>query len=98
LGVDTNASKEKISEIISKKTSDEWRVAFAGKDVCCAIVASVQEAFADPHFRGRGLFAHKVKTDAGELIATPVPVADAFRDPSPAGYPRLGADNNLLKR
>jgi crotonobetainyl-CoA:carnitine CoA-transferase CaiB-like acyl-CoA transferase len=66
--------------------------------VCCAIVATVREAFDDPHFRGRGLFAHKVKTDAGELIATPVPVAGAFRDPAPAGYPRLGEANDLLKR
>jgi hypothetical protein len=23
-------------------------------------------------------------------------VAEAFRDPTPAGYPRLGADNDLL--
>jgi alpha-methylacyl-CoA racemase len=59
-------------------------------------VATMEEAFNDPHFRARGLFAHKVLTDAGELTAVPVPVAEAFRDPTPAGYPRLGADNDLL--
>jgi len=87
-----------VSEVIQGKTSEEWRKVFEGKDVCCAIVATVQEAFADPHFRARGIFAHEVLTDAGPLGAVPVPIAEAFRDPAPAGYPRLGADNALLKR
>jgi crotonobetainyl-CoA:carnitine CoA-transferase CaiB-like acyl-CoA transferase len=98
LSIPTKSSIEGVQKRIAEKTSDEWRAAFAGKDVCCAIVATVQEAFADPHFRGRGLFAHKVRTDAGELIATPVAVAEAFRNPAPAGYPRLGEANDLLKR
>jgi crotonobetainyl-CoA:carnitine CoA-transferase CaiB-like acyl-CoA transferase len=98
LSIPTESSIEGVQKRIAEKTSEEWRAAFAGKDVCCAIVATVREAFDDPHFRGRGLFAHKVKTDAGELIATPVPVAGAFRDPAPAGYPRLGEANDLLKR
>jgi crotonobetainyl-CoA:carnitine CoA-transferase CaiB-like acyl-CoA transferase len=98
LSIPMESSIEGVQKRIAEKTSEEWRAAFAGKDVCCAIVATVREAFDDPHFRGRGLFAHKVKTDAGELIATPVPVAGAFRDPAPAGYPRLGEANDLLKR
>ena len=98
LSIPKDSSIEAVSKRIAEDTSEEWREAFAGKDVCCAVVATVQEAFADPHFRGRGLFAHQVKTDAGELIATPVPVAEAFRDPAPAGYPRLGEANDQLKR
>jgi alpha-methylacyl-CoA racemase len=98
LSIPKDASQKKVSDVMGSKTADEWRKVFAGKDVCCAIVATVQEAFADPHFRARGIFAHQVLTDAGPLTAVPVPVADAFRDPAPAGYPRLGADNELLHR
>jgi alpha-methylacyl-CoA racemase len=98
LSIPKDSSIEAVSKRLAQKTSEEWREAFRGKDLCCAVVASVQEAFADPHFRARGLFAHKVQTDAGELIATPVPVAEAFRDPAPSAYPRLGADNGLLSQ
>ncbi len=98
LGVPPDASREVVSRAISKKTSEEWKKLLAGKDVCCAVVASVEEAFNDPHFRARGLFAHQVLTDAGALSAVPVPVDPVFRGPSPAGYPRLGADNEILDK
>jgi crotonobetainyl-CoA:carnitine CoA-transferase CaiB-like acyl-CoA transferase len=98
LSIPKNASRKTVSEVIQGKTSEEWRKIFEGKDVCCAIVATLQEALADPHFRARGLFAHQVLTDAGALTAVPVPIDSAFRDPSPAGYPRLGADNALLSK
>ncbi len=98
LSIPLNASRERVAEVILEKTSAQWREAFAGKDVCSAVVATVQEAFADPHFRARGLFAHQVLTDAGTLSAVPVPVAETFRDRAPAGYPRLGEANDLLNR
>jgi crotonobetainyl-CoA:carnitine CoA-transferase CaiB-like acyl-CoA transferase len=98
LSIPLDSEIEAVAEKIAEKPSETWRKVFAGKDVCCAIVATVQEAFADPHFRARGIFAHEVLTDAGSLSAVPVPIAEAFRDPAPAGYPRLGADDALLKR
>jgi crotonobetainyl-CoA:carnitine CoA-transferase CaiB-like acyl-CoA transferase len=98
LSIPLDSEIEAVAKKIAEKPSETWRKVFAGKDVCCAIVATVQEAFADPHFRARGIFAHEVLTDAGPLSAVPVPIAEAFRDPAPAGYPRLGADNALLKR
>ena len=93
---DPEATKRAIAERIAAKTSAEWRAAFEGKDLCCVIVSSVKEAVENPHFRARGLFAHKVATDAGEFTAVPVPVAEHFRAPGSAGYPRLGGDNDLL--
>ena len=98
LSVPPDATREAVSRVILSRTAKQWQEAFAGKDVCCAVVATMEEAINDPHFRARGLFAHKVVTDAGELTAVPVPVAVAFRDPSPANYPRLGADNDLLTK
>jgi alpha-methylacyl-CoA racemase len=95
---DPQATRRAIAERIATKSSDEWRRIFDGKDLCCSIMSTVAEAFRDPQFRERGLFAHKVETDAGAITAVPVPVAGHFRDPRPAGYPRLGADNALLDR
>jgi crotonobetainyl-CoA:carnitine CoA-transferase CaiB-like acyl-CoA transferase len=95
---DPEATKRAIAERIAAKTSAEWRAAFEGKDLCCVIVSSVKEAVESPHFRARGLFTHKVVTDAGEFTAVPVPVAEHFRAPGSAGYPRLGADNDLLDK
>jgi crotonobetainyl-CoA:carnitine CoA-transferase CaiB-like acyl-CoA transferase len=93
---DPQGTRRAIAARIATRSADEWRTAFEGKDCCCVIVSSLQEAVQSRHFRERGLFAHQVETDAGTFTATPVPVAEHFRDPRPAGYPRLGADNDLL--
>lgn len=93
---DPQSTKRAIAERIAAKSSDEWRKAFEGKDLCCVIMSSVAEAARNPHFLAHGLFTQKVETDAGAITAVPVPIAAHFRDPRLAGYPRLGADNALL--
>ena len=93
LSIPKNATREIVAGKIREKTAEEWRAQFAGKDVCATIVATMQEALADPHVRARGIFNYKVQTDAGPITAVPVPVVDEFRDAAPTGYPRLGADN-----
>jgi alpha-methylacyl-CoA racemase len=94
---DPMAAKRAVAERIATQTAAEWQARFAGKDLCCTIVASIAEGMNDPHFRSRGLFDRKVATDTGTLTATPVPVVPAFRDPrATLDYPRLGADNGLL--
>ena len=59
---DPEASRGAVAEKIAAGTSEEWRARFAGRDVCCAIVASVEEALADPHFAARGLFSRNTLT------------------------------------
>jgi len=93
---DPQATRRAIAERIAAKSSEDWRKAFEGKDLCCVVMSSLQEAVQNPQFRARGLFAHKVETDSGALTAVPVPIATHFRDPRPTGYPRLGADNDIL--
>jgi crotonobetainyl-CoA:carnitine CoA-transferase CaiB-like acyl-CoA transferase len=95
---DPAASRRAVAARIAQKTTAQWSALFAGRDVCCCTVSTMQEAVRDPHFVARGLFARKVLTDAASLTALPVPVVDAFRDPASAGYPRLGADNHLLAK
>ena len=93
---DPQATRQAVAQRIASRSAAAWREAFANKDICCCIVSTMQEAAADPRFHARGLFAHKLRTDSQDITALPVPVVDAFRDPMPTGYPRLGADNALL--
>lgn len=84
---------EAIAEVaarIAEKTSDEWRAAFAGKDVCCSIVATLEEAVADPHFTARGVFAHRLALDGASMPALPVPLAPNFRSTTEIAAPALG--------
>ncbi|TCT06235.1 CaiB/BaiF CoA transferase family protein [Aquabacter spiritensis] len=82
-----------IAEVAAKiaaQTSDHWRAAFAGKDVCCSIVATLEEAVADPHFAARGVFAQRLALGEAGIPALPVPVVPAFRTSTDAAAPALG--------
>jgi crotonobetainyl-CoA:carnitine CoA-transferase CaiB-like acyl-CoA transferase len=82
-----------ISEIIRGQPAAYWSKAFSGKDCCCTIVATLEEALADPHFQARGLFEQ-----GGNLPALPVPIDAAFRTPpgEPHSAPLLGAHNSEI--
>lgn len=94
---DAAATRAAVAQIIAGASADEWRRRFAGQDVCCSIVASLEEALADPNFHMRRLFERRLAGTPGRIPALPVPVADAFRGPEEAGYPRLGADNDCIR-
>jgi crotonobetainyl-CoA:carnitine CoA-transferase CaiB-like acyl-CoA transferase len=88
-----------VSRIIRSRPAAYWSEAFAGKDCCCTIVATLEEALADPHFRARGLFAHALVNEQGERQpALPVPIDPAFRAPpgEPESGPALGAHNGEI--
>jgi len=74
-----------IARLIALRSSDEWRQAMEGKDVCCSIVATLEEALNDPHTRARGLFERQVMTKAGAIPALPLPVARQFRSDAALG-------------
>lgn len=95
---DVIATKKAVAQRLREKSAEEWRVIFAGKDLCCCVVATMQEALEDPHFKARGVFNRKVTADGKTVIALPVPVADAFRSAKiEEGYPALGGHNDILK-
>ena len=86
-----------VAERVRARSADELRMLFAGRDVCCTIVASVQEALADPHFAARRVFARELQGGGKTIPALPVPVVAAFRaDAHTSGYPELGEANDLL--
>jgi alpha-methylacyl-CoA racemase len=94
-----NATRAQVATCIAAQSAQHWERVFAGKDVCCSIVRSVQEALRDPHFAARSLFARTLRQDGHNIPALPVPVADSFRGPEQeAGYPALGEANAMLDR
>jgi alpha-methylacyl-CoA racemase len=94
---DPAASRRAVAAKIATFSSEEWRRRSSGKDVCCATVASVADALADPHFIARGLFAHKLAAAGQTIAAVPVPIDPQFRgEGTEKPYPLLGEDNDLL--
>lgn len=95
---DPAATTRAVAEIIRTKSAAEWRSRLEGRDVCCSVMASIEEALRAPHFVARGVFARRIAADGRSIAALPVPVAGAFRtDAIEAGYPALGEANSLLK-
>lgn len=95
---DAAATKRAVAKRMREKTAAQWQAIFAGKDLCSCVVATMQEALDDPHFKARGVFSRKVTADGKSVIALPVPVDNAFRAANTeSGYPALGGDNGILK-
>jgi alpha-methylacyl-CoA racemase len=77
---DPQASRMAVAERIAARTAQEWRPILAAADCCATIVASLADAVRDPHFVGRGLFAHGMTGPGGEAMpALPLPIAPCFR-------------------
>jgi alpha-methylacyl-CoA racemase len=93
---DPAATIARVAEIIRERDAAHWQERFRGEDVCCAIVASLEEALAEPHFRARGLFDRKLDGGDRSIPAVPVPVVPEFQSAEPRGYPALGEGNALL--
>jgi crotonobetainyl-CoA:carnitine CoA-transferase CaiB-like acyl-CoA transferase len=75
------ASIAGIAAIIARRTAADWAPVFAKADCCVTLVRSLEDALQDPHFVGRGLFAHVVRGGrGGALPALPVPIDPQFRD------------------
>jgi crotonobetainyl-CoA:carnitine CoA-transferase CaiB-like acyl-CoA transferase len=83
-----------VADRIGNKTGSEWTGTFGDEDVCCTLVATLQESIAsiplDP--------GHRVVGEDFDVAALTVPVADSLRArTSRAGYPALGEHNWLLE-
>jgi crotonobetainyl-CoA:carnitine CoA-transferase CaiB-like acyl-CoA transferase len=94
---DPDAVKRAVGQRIRSRTSDEWREIFSGKDLCCNVVRTVEEAIADPEFIARHLLDSQLVAGVERIAALPPPIAPAFRNiGGAAGYPALGEANALL--
>jgi crotonobetainyl-CoA:carnitine CoA-transferase CaiB-like acyl-CoA transferase len=80
---DPAATIAAVAAVIAARSAEEWRPVFAAADCCVTIMATLEEALRDPHFRERGLFARKVAGPSGATMAAlPVPIDPAFREPA----------------
>jgi crotonobetainyl-CoA:carnitine CoA-transferase CaiB-like acyl-CoA transferase len=90
------ATIARLRDIIAAESAVTWASRIAGRDCCCSIVATIEEASRDGHFIARGLFQHTLGGDEGRSIpAMHVPIDRAFRgDPNaPVAAPHLGDDD-----
>jgi crotonobetainyl-CoA:carnitine CoA-transferase CaiB-like acyl-CoA transferase len=96
--VDAAATTTAVAGIIASRTAQEWLPLFAAADCCATIVTELEQAVADPHFVGRGLFAHKVVTAKGTTLpALPVPIDPGFREaPRAVATLQPGADDGMV--
>jgi crotonobetainyl-CoA:carnitine CoA-transferase CaiB-like acyl-CoA transferase len=86
-----------VAALIRLRSAEEWHQLFIGRDVCCNVVATVQEAFDDAHFRARGVFHRSVTSDGKQIPALPVPVVPQFRHGAYVlSYPSLGEANDSI--
>jgi len=94
---DPSATRTAVAQIIARRSAAEWLVHFEGKDVCCSIVRTLEEAMRDAQFATRGLFRRSVVAGTDALPAAVVPIDESFRSSATElRYPRLGEANSLL--
>ncbi|HMK70571.1 MAG TPA: CaiB/BaiF CoA-transferase family protein [Xanthobacteraceae bacterium] len=89
---------EAVARRIASATAKEWQQRLRGLDACVSVVASLQEAAADPAFVARGLFSRRVSDGGGPSIpALPVPIAaNLRRETSSLNYAHLGDANDAI--
>jgi alpha-methylacyl-CoA racemase len=96
--VDPAATTAAVAGLIASRTAQEWEGVFRAADCCATIVTDLEDAVRDPHFVGRGLFAHKLVTAKGTAMpALPVPIDRGFRE-APQTVPTLrpGAHDEMI--
>src|SRR5204863_6430454 len=60
------ATTQRIAAIIASRDAETWRSIFSGRECCCSIVATLEEAISDPQFLARALFRYKVGNENGQ--------------------------------
>ncbi|MEH6412553.1 CaiB/BaiF CoA transferase family protein [Pseudomonas sp. CGJS7] len=89
--------KAAVGERVERHTSLHWRAVFEGQDVCCSIVATLEEGVRDAQVAARRLFERQVDAGGRRVPALPSPVAPLFRSAQVcANAPRLNETQDPL--
>ncbi|HEX2136522.1 MAG TPA: CaiB/BaiF CoA-transferase family protein [Microvirga sp.] len=78
---DPAATRRALAELIRAQPGEHWRKLLEPADCCCTVVASLEEAIEDEHFRTRGLFRYSVEQGGRRMPMTVLPLAPGFRRP-----------------
>ncbi|EFK96028.1 L-carnitine dehydratase/bile acid-inducible protein F [sediment metagenome] len=96
---DPRATIEAVAACVAAHDAAWWESALAGRDTCCTVVRTLEEAVRDIHFQARGVFARQVEVPGHVLPALPIPIVPALRAPAArAPAPRVGQDNGAIIR
>jgi alpha-methylacyl-CoA racemase len=97
--VDPAATIRAVEALVAAQTAQWWEQALQGRETCCTVVATLEEAVRDLHFTARAMFERQVTLPRHVLTALPVPVAGSLRRPEPVlAAPSVGQDNHALLR
>lgn len=94
---DPEKTRAAVAGIIAGRTAEDW-IRILGDTMCCAVVASQDEAVQNPHFRARGLFDRTVTSPKGQTspaLAVPL-VQDFVRPDTGDRAPGMGQDTDRL--
>lgn len=83
-----------VADIIARRSASEWMDIFGSDDVCCSIVADLDEAAGSAHFQQRGVFCQRLIAQGRSIAALPLPIAQMFRNMDEAAAPALGQHND----
>lgn len=86
---DPTVVKTSVADIIRQKSAQQWRDTFEGHDVCCSIVATLEEAAGDEHFAARKMFKRRLIVGNRSIPALPIPVVRAFQNAADGSPPAL---------
>ncbi len=94
---DPEGTRGAVAARIRSAPAAAWQARFRGKDVCCSVVATLEEARSNPHFAARRLFERQVAAAERRIPALPLPLDAQFRSGQAiSSYPALGEANALL--
>ena len=95
---DPAATRGALSELIRSRPAEHWRRLLEPADCCCTVVATLEEAVRDEHFRARGLFRYTVEQGGQRMPMMPLPLAPGFRGRSDADrrVASLGQDTEAV--
>jgi alpha-methylacyl-CoA racemase len=75
--VDPGATRAAVASLVHEKTAAQWQAILTPLDCCATVVASLEEALADRHFRERGILATAIV--APRIPAVAIPISPALR-------------------
>ena len=81
-GAEPAAVKAAVAGKIAMRSAADWKKAFSGIDVCCSIVASLEEALQNPQFSERGVFDRTIEAGQRTFAALPTIISPAMRSSS----------------
>lgn len=86
-----------VANCIARRSAAEWDARFAGEDVCCCAVRSLEDAVKELQLQGRRLFERQVRVSGRTIPALPLPLTEGLRRSTPvADAPVLGEMDGLF--